>query len=66
MNITPDQVDDLRQKHMYNWDNPSISYLGIQLTYPTAKLYEVNYPNLLDQINKDLQSIQKTQLSSEI
>lgn len=60
MNVPPDQVKDLRQEFMYNWDNPSISYLEIQLTYPPTKLYEVNYPNPLDQINQDIQSIQKS------
>lgn len=36
---------------------------GIQLAYPYSKLYEVNFPNLLDQVGKDLQNMQKTQLS---
>ena len=63
MNIPPDLVVKLKQQSSYNWDNPSITYLGIQLTYPPNKLYEANYPSLLTQITQDTQSIKNTQLS---
>lgn len=63
MNISQKSYMILKNKTTYNWDQPSIPYLGIQLTYPTAKLDEVNFPKLLENINKDLQSFHKTQLS---
>lgn len=59
MNIPQDQVGKLSHDFMYNWDNPSTTYLKIQLTYPPTNLYEVNYPNLLAQNNQDIQLIKK-------
>lgn len=35
----------------------------MNLIYPTNKLYEANYPSLMDQITKDFQNFHKTQLS---
>lgn len=59
MNIPPEMLDDLRLNFEYNWDEPSILYLGVQISYPTSKLFEVNYPKLLIQIQDDVQIIQK-------
>lgn len=59
MNMSTVSIDNLHLKCKYNWDVSSISYLGIQLSYPSSKLYKVNYPNLLVQINKYFQKLQK-------
>lgn len=63
MNIPATTIIDLSTKHGFNWDNTSITSLGIQLTSPPTKIYDVNFPTLLEQINRDLMNIQKTHLS---
>lgn len=63
MNRHKVQSEKLRKNYRYNWDETTITYLGIKLTYPSSKLYDVNFPKLLEQTSKDLHQIQKAQLS---
>lgn len=63
MNLPIEISNSLRIKYSYNWDEEAILSLGIKLTYPSSKLYEVNFPNLIDQVTKDQQIMQKIQLS---
>lgn len=47
----------------YKWGAKSITYLGIQLSYPTGSLYDANFTPLLSNISIDLKRMSKTQLS---
>lgn len=62
MNIPNNQIDILSKKYDNNWNEPPITYVGIQLSYPASKLYTSNFPKLSEQISIDLQNI-KVQLS---
>lgn len=59
MNITNNMSTILKEKYNYNWDAPSFTYLGINLTFPTKKLFAANFPTLLDLISNNFQNIQK-------
>lgn len=63
MNISKDTFTILKEKYNDNWDASSFTYLGINLTFPTKKLYAANFPKLLYLISKDFQNIKQTHLS---
>lgn len=61
--IHASELDVLKEKFHYIWNNTKTTYLGIQLTYPSSKLYKENYSKPLEQIGNDIQSINKIKLS---
>lgn len=46
-----------------NWDPPSITYLGVQLTSSSSKIYSQNFPPLLTKIEEELHQITKLHLT---
>lgn len=62
MNLNTDITDNLHRKYDFNWEENSLSYLGIKLAYPSSKIYGANFPALVDIVHKDLQKFQKTQV----
>lgn len=46
-----------------NWDHPSITYLGVQVTSSSSKIYTCNYPPLLKRIEEELNQISKLHLT---
>lgn len=52
LNVPIEEKNWLKCLFPYNWDPPSITYLGVQLTSSSAKLYSCNYPLLLAKSKK--------------
>lgn len=61
--IPSKKLTELKSIFPCNWDAPSITYLGIQLTTPTANLYKCNFLPLLSQIEEEFHQLRKIHLS---
>lgn len=62
MGIPQEHKNQLKNEFPYIWGAKSITYLGIQLSYPASSIYEANFSSLSN-IADDLKRLGKTQLS---
>lgn len=53
----------LKKRFPSNWESSIITYLGIQLTSSSSRLYSTNFPLLLTKVEEDLNQISKLHLS---
>lgn len=53
----------LKNSLPYPWTNESINYLGIKLTYPVSKIYNINYTPLLSFFQPELSRLGKHHLT---
>lgn len=51
-NFTPHP--EIRRRYNFNWDSPSMKYLGINLTKDMSKLFESNYGPINKEIKSDI------------
>lgn len=54
LNIPEKTISKLKKKFPCNWESPSITYLGIQLTSSSSRIYSSNYPALLTKVEEEL------------
>ena len=45
---------EMKRKYNFNWNSPSIKYLGINLTKDLSKLFEYNYGPIINEIKSDI------------
>lgn len=63
IHINKSNLKKLKSDFPFEWAHKYLKYLGINLSYPSATVYDHNYPSLLNTIKNDLGHISSHELS---